>query len=908
MTAKSFTSLEDQLASVMEGEGISVLSADGVRFMRAPTTVEIGKGGSRKRRRARHSAGSRSSKSGASYAGRPAVSPLAADRMRDAVADLDRVVVGFGQAGKPGGAGPGRSMPVAIRQAEHARSPYVVSLRGLVLSRPKKTADERLPQAVLGRSEMPLGRALDLGTIAALASDLRFEGFDRPAVREQFTPTSFEAAYALSYGPLEQWAQQVLACLGELADRFRRLGPVIRPGRRSRACAGRARTVFRPQWSFARAALGVGALLGIAALPAYAVRFARSFELTRAAVTSAGRDALGEIKLAAHKPLPAGVIALRRASARFRQADDALSGANSLALGLATLVPKTRASYRTARALTEAGAKSADAAALLAQGLLGALTGAERTPLERLDVMAAYAQGALPLLDDATAAGARVEAGVLPEAERAKAAELAERVAEGRLAVRDFVGLATLLGDVLGRAEQRRYLVLFQNPSELRPTGGFIGSYAELKLDRGEIKNLTVPAGGTYDLQGQLVARIAPPAPLALIADRWELQDANWSPDFRAAASKIRYFWSQSGGPTVDGVIAVNATLVPKLLALTGPVELPELGKTITAGNFLLETQKAVELEYDRAENKPKKILGLLAPKLIERLKALPQDRWLSIFGVLQDALATKDIQVSFSASDEDALAERFGWNGRLKTVNGDALAVVDANIAGQKTDLAIEETVDHAADIKPNGSVLDTVTLTRRHTASKGELFRGVRNVTYVRFYVPRGSTLLDARGFRSPDPKLFQPPREDVTPDPDEANKTRTLVRHPSGLEEWDEGERTVFGGWSLVDPGNSVVLRVTYRLPFSAFDIRERLQTGPASEDPAPSAALGAGSGGAGRAAYSLLLTSQSGKSSRRLTSSVKLPEGWQTRWERPKDGVPETWDSDRVYAALYDIQTP
>ena len=291
----------------------------------------------------------------------------------------------------------------------------------------------------------------------------------------------------------------------------------------------------------------------------------------------------------------------------------------------------------------------------------------------------------MPLLDDANAALAKVDANALPAAERAKVTELTDRVEAGRLAVREFVGLSELLTGLLGKNESRRYLIVFQNPSELRPTGGFMGSYAELRVDRGEIKSLVVPPGGTYDLQGQLVARVAPPEPLRLITDRWEFQDANWSPDFRAASSKIRYFWSKSGGPTVDGVIAVNATLVERLLALTGPIELPEFGKTITAENFMLETQKAVELEYDKSENKPKKILGALAPLLLERLKSLKQDQLFALLGALSDALTTKDIQVALSDPSEDALARRFGWSGYLKSTPGDSLAVVDANVAGQK-------------------------------------------------------------------------------------------------------------------------------------------------------------------------------------------------------------------------------
>ena len=420
-----------------------------------------------------------------------------------------------------------------------------------------------------------------------------------------------------------------------------------------------------------------------------------------------------------------------------------------------------------------------------------------------------------------------------------------------------------------------------------------MGSFAEVTLDKGEITKLVVPPGGTYAVQGQLTARIAPPEPLQLIANRWEFQDANWSPDFAKAAEKIRLFWSASGGPTMDGIVAVNATLVEKLLVLTGPIEVPELGKTISSENFLLETQKAVELEYDREENQPKKILGLLAPRLLERLKDLSQDQMMSAFGLLSSALETKDIQVSLLDPDEQELARRYGWYGQMKQTPGDVLSVIVANVAGQKTDLAIQDRVEHVATIAATGAIEDAVTITRAHTGTKGELFRGVRNVTYIRTYVPAGSTLLEASGFTAPDPSLFDKLQDGLEMDVDEAALMKTRIRHASGIDVWDEGDRTVFGGWSMVDPGSTITLSLRYRLPFTANDLRDRLDTGPASDDQAVP-----------RTAYSLLLTSQSGTPNRRITSRVNIPTGWKTAWGRLADGIDAAWDRDYVMAALYE----
>jgi hypothetical protein len=893
--------LEDQLASVVEREGITVLSPDGVRFLKQPSTIEVSNASKRRRRRP---------SSGEHYKDRPTVSKHDEERERDTVADLDRIVVGFGKSADHRM----RTASVPVRHAEHARSPFVVSLRGLSLAGDGTRHAARVPLSdTVSDRFLPVAHVPNVGVLAAMASDLGLHDDVCDSCFDQFTPPTFESAYALSYGYWNQWVNMTAQSMDEAVHRFQgffsppptsHLPPPVSSDNGMSGGDMESMTVANeaslplaalPRVSFVRVAAGVSALLVVATLPGNAVRLTRMFEGKQAALLAAGQNALGEIKVAADtSSIPEGADALRRASSRFREADAVLNGTSAVAVGLANVLPSTRATYQTARALVDIGSKSTDAAGLLAKGFVSALADGGAKPLERIDVLAAYANGALPLLDEAAGLVQKIDPAAVPESQREKVTELTGQVESGRLAVREFVGLADLMGTLLGRNESRRYLVVFQNPSELRATGGFIGSFAEVVVDRGEIKTMSVPPGGSYALQGQLTARIAPPEPLTLVSDHWEFQDSNWSPDFNIASSKIRYFWSKTGGPTVDGVIAVNSTVVQRLLALTGPVEVPELGKTITAENFILETQKAVELEYDRTENQPKKILSLLAPRIIERLKALPHDGLLALLASLSDAIETKDIQIALSQPDEESQAERLGWNGALKSTSGDSLAVIGSNIGGQKTDAAIRERVEHTAEIKSGGSITDTVRITREHTAGKGELFSGVRNVEYFRFYVPAGSTLIDAQGFSAPDAKFFSTPRDDVSTDADEAERAKTLTHHPSGVDVWEEGDRTVFGGWHQIDPGQTLTLTLTYRLPFTASDIRARLDAGP--DD---------GQNAEARAAYSLLLTSQSGKA-RQITSSVKAPEGWTVRWSPNPDksvGLSEVWDRDRVVSALY-----
>ena len=109
------------------------------------------------------------------------------------------------------------------------------------------------------------------------------------------------------------------------------------------------------------------------------------------------------------------------------------------------------------------------------------------------------------------------------------------------------------------------YVVLLQNNTELRATGGFMGSYARLRFRNGTLQSTKFE--DIYEPDGQLYGYVKPPAPLdkAFENGSWKLRDSNWDPDFRVSAPQIAWFFSQ-GGEVVDGLVALNLTTVLKVL------------------------------------------------------------------------------------------------------------------------------------------------------------------------------------------------------------------------------------------------------------------------------------------------------------------------------------------------------
>jgi len=271
-----------------------------------------------------------------------------------------------------------------------------------------------------------------------------------------------------------------------------------------------------------------------------------------------------------------------------------------------------------------------------------------------------------------------------------------------------------------------------------------------------------------------------------------------------------------------------------------------------------------------------------MAPKLLKKLldggaKDMPK-----LAAVVGNALAGKDVQVWFREETAQQAAPDFGWTGELAPPEGaDFLAVVDTNIAGGKTDGAIKADIRHETRVDATGAIVDTVTVTRTHTGKKGELFTGIKNIDYMRVYVPKGSELLSAEGFEAPGEGYFLP--EDDTLQPSTllaAVEGQAKTHAPSGTRVTEETGLTVFGNWIQLEPGETRSVKLSYRLPFRI----QELVRAPESRFDKVREALGAWSP---TAAMKLVVRKQPGATDRSFSSRIDLPAGWRVESSLPAE---------------------
>lgn len=398
------------------------------------------------------------------------------------------------------------------------------------------------------------------------------------------------------------------------------------------------------------------------------------------------------------------------------------------------------------------------------------------------------------------------------------------------LAQTDIVGLLKFLDRLilwLDSPEPRQILVLLQNPSELRPGGGFVGSYAEVELRRGSAEKIEVKDINDSDRNFGL--KIVPPRELQLITKRWRAADANWFFDFSDSAEKTLALFED--GEKYDAVFGVSAGAVEDILRITGPLELKDRGLVLNADNFLIELQKQVQIGQAEGADFPKEILGEFMPLITEKIISMDGVAKRELANKLAEWAERKDIQVYFKDKELQKFFEDLGVAGRVfqapEPWNGDYLAVVFGNVGGGKSDFYIEEKLFLESQINSDGTLSNHLVIFRKHAGEKSKYsWYRVLNRGYIRVLVPQGAKLAYAKGgtAKNVSPRVNYA-KEGYAKDPlvSEMENNREASGEFPEVEIFSESGKRVFGTWVMTDPGKTSQLVFDYsrRLLFSPQD---------------------------------------------------------------------------------------
>ncbi len=389
---------------------------------------------------------------------------------------------------------------------------------------------------------------------------------------------------------------------------------------------------------------------------------------------------------------------------------------------------------------------------------------------------------------------------------RERLATVQKTSAESVAVIKEFKPVIEQLPSIAGGNKMRKkYLLLFQNNNELRPTGGFLTAYAVVYVEDGKVT--LEKSGDIYELDQKFTKKIAIPPTLGryLTTEKtYHLRDMNTSPDFKISMDEFfANYQTLKGEPDhIDGIIALDTEVLKSLVSILGPVEV------FNSGTFSAENDKRCDcpqIVYALSEiiTKPtpylrpdrKGILGPMMQAILTKAYTAPKQLWPQLFQLAWQSLEGRHVQMYFLDEKARQAAETVNAAGRMTppTDGSDFLAIVDANLGGAKSNLFVDYEVKQIVSKPENGKITKTVEITyknRRHgdncNLEAGLLCLNATLHDWSRLYLPAGAELVKAQGYTN-DAKVY------------------------------DEAGFKVIDGFFNLEPMNTAKVVVTYTVPY-------------------------------------------------------------------------------------------
>ncbi|PIR59099.1 MAG: hypothetical protein COU69_01770 [Candidatus Pacebacteria bacterium CG10_big_fil_rev_8_21_14_0_10_56_10] len=373
----------------------------------------------------------------------------------------------------------------------------------------------------------------------------------------------------------------------------------------------------------------------------------------------------------------------------------------------------------------------------------------------------------------------------------------------------EFRPIIEQLPDIAGgTGERRKYLVLFQNDNELRPTGGFMTAYSVIFMEDGKVT--PEKSDDIYQLDQKFNQRIEIPEQLGryLTTERFfNIRDMNTSPDFKVSMDQFfENYAALPGEPDdIDGIIAVDTEVLTDLVRIVGPVDVAgfgtfsaEIDQRCDCPQIIYVLSEIITRPTPFIRENRKGIIGPLMQAILRQLYASPRTFMAPLFEAGLSHIKGKHLQLYFFDEVNQQAAENINAAGRMSLEqNADFLAVINANLGGAKSNLFTEAEMIQEVSSPENGRITKTVELTYRNTrhADNCDLEAGLLclNSTlrdWTRLYVPPQSRLVSAQGFTE-EPNTY------------------------------DENGFTVIDGFFILEPNSQAKLRVTYTVPYQDSD---------------------------------------------------------------------------------------
>lgn len=366
--------------------------------------------------------------------------------------------------------------------------------------------------------------------------------------------------------------------------------------------------------------------------------------------------------------------------------------------------------------------------------------------------------------------------------------------------VSDCIPIVQELPDILGFNKNAKYLLLLENNTELRATGGFIGTYGILTVKNGSVENITTDNIYNLDSQSYNRLKIDPPEFLKkyLMINYLYLRDSNYNPDYEISAKYAENLYKKESldYSNITGVIALTPDVLKDILSIFGNITID--GDKFTPENFVNLLNYETKFGYWDKQIKStdrKDIIQKITNILLERIKNANKEDYQNIYDAINKNLDEKSLLLYFNNENVQNFIESKNWGGTVnQDTDSDYLSVVDSNLLSGKNDPYVTRDIDYSLN-EDDGKLVATLSLSYTFKFVENGIYKDLDQYlnnykTYTRIYVPKDSWLVSA------------------TKDDEKISN--------ADIDFEIENEKTSFGMYLVIPQGQTVTYTFKYYLP--------------------------------------------------------------------------------------------
>jgi hypothetical protein len=335
------------------------------------------------------------------------------------------------------------------------------------------------------------------------------------------------------------------------------------------------------------------------------------------------------------------------------------------------------------------------------------------------------------------------------------------------------MALMEKMPDLLGSNEPTTYMLVLQNETEMRSSGGLITSVGNVTVANGEIQD-NIFLTDTWNLENYISYTLGIDSGYRNIYGQLHLMDLNCGayylraqdtglyPDLHATMSIFKDYYNIASeyNPAdykpYKHAIMLNYQFSEDLLKILPPIEVEGFG-TVTADN-LYDFIKADSDKLDRPAGEDRKvIISKIAEALKKQVFNLKLSEMPQLINTIINSFKAKNIALYSPDATMQEYFDNYGLSGRsVKNFDGDYFQFNEAQNCSLKLNKYIRDDVNLTVRINNDGSINNSVKVkwyqTKVYDPSISNFYSPSLNFSYrawLRFFLPNDTSDINSDGF---------------------------------------------------------------------------------------------------------------------------------------------------------------